>query len=419
MSTRRQFLKTVAVASCAAMADVRAADATHAAPTPTSGTDDRGDWCDLARRLATPVVESLSRRTFKRDFPVEAQPRAKDRGEYTHLEALGRLLAGLAPWLELGLDDSPEGKVRGHLARLARQAIDAATDPTSPDFMNFSHGGQPLVDAAFLAQAMLRAPTELWTKLGPTVQRNVVAALQSSRVIPPIDNNWRLFASEIESFFTRIGEKRDDERLFLGLRKHADWYVGDGLYGDGAEFHWDYYNAFVIHPMLLESLETVAHEAEEWATFLARERTRLTRFAQIQERLIAPDGTYPIIGRSIAYRCGAFQGLALASWRHLLPANVPPPQARVALTRVIRRTLEAPGTWDAKGWLQIGVSGHQPAIGENYISTGSLYLCSEAFLPLGLPATDPFWSAPPVPTTWERVWGGENLPTDHALAQKR
>jgi hypothetical protein len=187
------------------------------------------------------------------------------------------------------------------------------------------------------------------------------------------------------------------------------------MYGDGPEFHWDYYNAFVIQPMLLENLDGVGDESAEWKAFRDKVRERLTRYAAIEERLIAPDGSYPIIGRSIAYRCGAFQGLALAALRKMLPKEVTPPQARVALTRVIRRTLDVPGAFDAKGWLQIGVAGHQPGLGETYISTGSLYLCSVALLPLGLPATDPFWSGAAEKTTWEKAWSGENLPTDHAI----
>ncbi|MEY4489905.1 MAG: hypothetical protein RIQ79_2413, partial [Verrucomicrobiota bacterium] len=116
---------------------------------------------------------------------------------------------------------------------------------------------------------------------------------------------------------------------------------------------------------------------------------------------------------------GAFQGLALAALRHTLPSEVSPAQSRVALTAVIRRTLEAPGTFDAQGWLRIGLSGHQPGLGETYISTGSLYLCSVAFLPLGLPAADPFWSAPAEKITWGKIWSGENLPVDHALKSPR
>jgi hypothetical protein len=365
------------------------------------------------------VLTALAERRLKATMPVESHASSKDRPQYTHLEALGRLLAGIAPWLELGGDGTNEGGERARFAALARSAIDAGTDPASPDFLNFSKGRQPLVDAAFLAQAMLRAPNELWHKLEARVQKNVIAALKSSRVIQPGENNWQLFASTIEVFLQKAGEQRDEARLFNALRKHRDWYVGDGMYGDGPEFHWDYYNAFVIQPMLLENLVAVGAESAEWAAFRGKVRERLTRFAAIEERLIAPDGSYPVIGRSIAYRCGAFQGLALAAWWKLLPKEVSPPQARTALTRVIRRTLEAPGTWDAQGWLQIGVAGHQPGLGEGYISTGSLYLCTVALLPLGLPATDPFWSEPATKTTWEKVWAGENLPVDHAIHSPR
>lgn len=422
MNTRRDFLKLAAVAGTAAAAAPRshgAATSTTTAVTSTTGAEDRTFWWQMAGRIASPLLPALAERKLKATMPVESHPTSKDRPNYTYLEGLGRLLAGIAPWLELGGDDTAEGKERARLAALARAGLDAATDPKSPDFFNFSKGRQPLVDSAFLAQAMLRAPTELWQKLEPRVQQNVIAALISSRPIQAGENNWKLFATMVEVFLQRAGAKRDDERLFEGVRKHRDWYVGDGFYGDGPEFHWDYYNSFVIQPMLVEALDAVRGEAPEWKTFDDRARERLTRWAQIQERLVAPDGSYPVIGRSIAYRCGAFQGLAMAAWRKLLPKEVTAAQARVALTRVIRRTLEAPGTFNAKGWLQIGVGGHQPGLGETYISTGSLYLCSVAFLPLGLRANDEFWTGPAVKTTWEKVWSGENLPADHAIKSPR
>lgn len=420
MKTRRDFLKLTAAATATAgiTGHARAASP-NAAKGSNTGAGDRAFWAGIARRLASPMLPALAERKLKATMPVESHPSSKDRPTYTHLEALGRLLAGIAPWLELGSDASAEGQERARLAALARAGIDAATDPKSPDFFNFSKGRQPLVDAAFLAEAMLRAPNELWKKLESRVQKNVVAALESSRPIPAGENNWKLFATMVEVFLHRAGAKRDDARLFEGIRKHRDWYVGDGFYGDGPEFHWDYYNSFVIQPMLVESLDVVRDEAPEWKAFSDKSRERLTRWAAIQERLIAADGSYPVIGRSIAYRCGAFQGLAMAAWRKMLPKEVSPAQARVALTRVIRRTLEAPGTFDAKSWLRIGLAGAQPGLGETYISTGSLYLCSVALLPLGLPATDEFWSAPPVKTTWEKAWSGEDLPVDKAIKSPR
>jgi hypothetical protein len=383
------------------------------------GADDRQYWCKIASRLASPMLAALAARKLKATMPVEAHHTSKDRPQYTYLEGLGRLLAGVAPWLELGVDATQEGGERERLAALARTGIDAATDPTSPDFLNFSKGRQPLVDSAFLAQAMLRAPNELWKKLEPQVQKNVIAALASSRPIQAGENNWKLFATTVEVFLHRAGAKRDNARLFDGIKAHRDWYVGDGMYGDGPEFHWDYYNSFVIQPMLVEALDVVANEAPEWKTFREKAVERLTRYAAIQERLIAPDGSYPAIGRSIAYRAGAFQGLALAALRKILPKEVTPAQARVALTSVIRRTMEAPGTFDEKGWLKIGLAGPQPGLGETYISTGSLYLCSVALLPLGLPAGDPFWADPPAQTTWQKIWAGENLPADHAIKSPR
>ena len=416
MKTRREFVKFSAAAGALGAVHLPAQTVKTAAPPDrTGGADDRAYWCQIAGRLAAPLLTALAERKLRATMPIEAHPTSKDRAEYAYLEGFGRLLAGLAPWLELGGDASPEGKERARLAALAREGIDAGTDPASADFMNFTQGRQPLVDAAFLAQAMLRAPGELWRKLAPRVQQNVRAALVSSRPIPAGENNWKLFATTIEVFLHRAGVQRDEARLFEGIRKHREWYLGDGMYGDGPDFHWDYYNSFVIQPMLVEALDVVGDDAPEWKTFQAKSRERLTRWAALQERVVAPDGSYPVIGRSVAYRCGAFQGLAQAAWRKMLPKEISPAQARVALTSVIRRTLEAPGTFDARGWLRIGVAGHQPGLGEPYISTGSLYLCSVALLPLGLPPADTFWVAAAAPTTWQKVWAGENLPADHAI----
>jgi len=104
------------------------------------------------------------------------------------------------------------------------------------------------------------------------------------------------------------------------------------------------------------------------------------------------------------------------AWRRELPAEVKPAQVRGALTAVIRRVIEAPGTFDDQGWLRIGFCGHQPALAESYISTGSLYLCTAGMLALGLPPGDDFWSGAPARWTSQKLWAGENLPADHALS---
>jgi hypothetical protein len=334
---------------------------------------DRDYWLSVLTRIADPVLTALSQRRLKATMPVEAHAKVTDRPQYTYLEALGRLLAGIAPWLELA-----DSELSRRYAGLARQSIAAAVDPASPDFMNFTKGAQPVVDAAFLALAILRAPTELWTKLDAATKTQLVDALRSSRVIRPGFNNWLLFSATIEAFFCMVGQPWDQMRVDYAIREHEEWYKGDGLYGDGPHFHWDYYNSFVIQPMLLSVIETVSKETKTWDAFHPAIVARAQRYSAIQERLIAPDASYPAIGRSLAYRFGAFHLLALMALRQQLPEPVQPAQVRSALTAVMRRMIEAPGTFDGQNFLTIGFCGHQPSIGETYISTGSLYLCSAA-----------------------------------------
>src|SRR6266705_251342 len=195
-------------------------------------------------------------------------------------------------------------------------------------------------------------------------------------------NNWLLFSATVEAGLKSLGASWDRVRVEYALRQHEQWYKGDGVYGDGPSFHWDYYNSFVIHPMLLDVLRLVGATAPEWQALTGPVLQRARRYAAIQERLISPEGTFPPIGRSLAYRFGAFQLLAQMALRRDLPEGVSPAQVRSALTAVIRRAIEAAGTFDDLGFLTIGLSGHQPGIGEPYVSTGSLYLCTTAFLPL-------------------------------------
>jgi hypothetical protein len=402
---RREFLRAAAAAPVAAL------------PQTPRGADvqtDRDAWIGILRRVADPVLTNLANGTLKARMPVEHAP-GSDRRLVTHLEALGRLMAGLAPWLELAADDSAEGRLRSQYAALARRAIARAVDPASPDALNFTHDRQPLVDAAFLAQGLLRAPTMVCDQLDAVTKRQLVAALESTRAIVPGFNNWLLFSAMVEAGLKRLGAAWDRVRVDYALHEHDQWYKGDGTYGDGPDFHWDYYNSFVIHPMLVDVLATCGDESAIWKEIGARQAVRARRYAAVQERAIAPDGSFPAVGRSIAYRCGAFHLLAQAALRRSLPEELSPAQIRGALTAVIRRTLDAPETFDESGWLRIGLCGHQPGIGEPYISTGSLYLCTVAFLPLGLPAADEFWTAPPQPWTSARAWSGQPFPIDHAL----
>ena len=378
--------------------------------------DDRTSWVAMQDRICRPLFEALSERRLKAEMPVEAYAgEQQHRRQTTYIEALGRALAGIAPWLENGPDTGAEGTLRARYCEMARAGIAAAVDKSSPDYMDFGGDRQTIVDAAFLSLALLRAPRELREELPGAVRTQLADALRATRAQLPNYNNWLLFAATVEACLFAMGEPWDRMRVDYALREHAVWYLGDGVYGDGPNFHEDYYNSFVIHPFLLALMDAVGRQEAAWSAMAAAIRARATRYAAIQERTIAPDGTYPIVGRSITYRCGAFQLLADAALRGMLPSEVAPEQARGALSAVIRRTLTPPGTFDVQGWLRIGLAGHQPSLGEVYISTGSLYLCTAAFLPLGLPADDRFWSGAAAPWSSVQAWSGADCKADHAL----
>jgi hypothetical protein len=404
---RRDFLGLAAGLPVAAQ--IRAAAAPLA---PASGRD---AWWQTLGLVADPVLSNLAQGTLRANMPVE-QADGAGRRAVTHLEAFGRLIAGMSPWLELSSVSGPEREAQSRYRALTEQALANAVDPASPDALNFTRESQPLVDAAFLAQGLLRAPLTLAGAVDQTTRKRLIEALTSTRAITPGFSNWLMFSATVEAGLKLLGAPWDRLRVDYALRQHEQWYKGDGIYGDGPSFHWDYYNSFVIQPMLLDVLKTCGDESQAWGDMRARVLDRARRYGAIQERLVGPDGSFPAIGRSLAYRCGAFHLLAALSLSDQLPNGLPPAQARAALAAVIRRTLDAPGTFDANGWLTIGLAGHQPGIGERYISTGSLYLCAVAFLPLGLAADHAFWTGPDIPTTAMRAWNGQEFAIDHAIS---
>ena len=377
------------------------------------GQRDRDYWLATMSRIAEPVLRALAGKQLKATMPVES--RGQNRVHFTYLEAIGRLLCGIAPWLETPQQHAQEEALRQRYAELARLALDATTDPLSPDYCNFSSSFQPLVDAAFLAHAVLRAPTELWEKLNARVKQQLIAALKLTRTRKPYANNWLLFPAMIETVLYRLGEQDwDPMRIDYALKQHEQWYLGDGLYGDGPHFHVDYYNSLVISPLLLDIVGTIGDQYPDWRVLKEPVRKRAQRYATILERLISPEGTFPVLGRSITYRFGAFHLLTHMALRQELHETITPAQVRCALTLVIRQMIEMPGTFDANGWLTIGFCGHQPELGETYISTGSLYLCATVFLPLGLSSDNPFWQGE-AEWTARKAWIGKYTLIDQAL----
>lgn len=406
--------KNLWVFSCLLLAFAVAGNASAKGRKYPSPQADRKLWVNTLVKVAHPVLAHLADGTLKQHMPL----RGLNPKRYwpAHLEAVGRTICGVSPWLELGPDHTEEGRLREKYIELAVKGLANAVNPSSPDYLDFKTPSQPLVDAAFLAQGLLRAPTQLWGRMDKETQQHMVAALKLSRNIQAFNNNWLLFASMVEAALLEFTGECDMDRLTRGVHTFRDkWYKGDGTYGDGASYHADYYNSFVIHPMLVDVLNVMSRHGLADEKFRSVQNKRFMRYAEQQERQISPEGAYPVLGRSIVYRVGAFHALSHAALLHQLPSTVQPAQVRCALSAVIKRQFSAPKTFDKEGWLYIGFAGNQINLAENYINTGSVYLCTVGFLALGLPQTDAFWSDPFTPWSGLKAWSGEDMKADHAL----
>lgn len=422
--TRKIHLAILAALSFSALAQ------TAERPSPD---DVRGQWVDFACRLALPVLRPMSEGRLHEEYnqakgTLELSPSWDGRNvEVAYMEAFARLMDGIAPWLALPDDATPESARRAEIRALALKAYANAVDPSSPDYLGWNKGAQTLVDAAFLAESFLRAWDALWVPLDDVTKQRYIKEFEGLRRYCPPYQNWVLFCSLEEVFLLKATGRCDEYRLRTGLYKAEEWYVGDGWYSDGPAFAFDYYNAYVIQPMYLECVETLANAKKSIAPFVSpdgrrrwnvKERLpqlveRMRKYAVILERFVSPEGTFPVFGRSITYRMAVFQPLAMLAWRKQLPAELHEGQVRTAMDAVRRRMFGDGGNFNAGGFLSLGFNGKQPEVGDSYTNGGSLYMTSVFLLPLGLPPADSFWTAPTESWTSKKAWEGEPFPKDH------
>ncbi|HKX84066.1 MAG TPA: DUF2264 domain-containing protein [Pyrinomonadaceae bacterium] len=418
---RRSFLKWSSFLGLAGLTQaggVRANEPETATNRKTAGAADRRYWVATLDKIATPVLSNMSRGLLARNMDMQFSPTWDNRDKRVgYMEAFGRLIAGLAPFLTLPDDGTAESKIRNRLRRQTLQSLVHAVDPNSPDYLYWGSPKtrQPLVDAAYIAQALLTAPATLWKPLDGITKQRFIHEFKTIRQIIPFKSNWLLFAAIIETFLLSIDIGVDAARIDNAIDSITSWYVGDGWYSDGEKFHFDHYNGYVIHPMLLDVLRVNVEKGRREKKEFEIAYKRMQRYASFQERYISPEGTYPVVGRSSTYRIGAFQPLAKLALDNKLPEGVTPGQVRSALTAVMKRTF-VPATFTKGGWLQLGLVGDkQQDIADYYSNTGSMYIASLGFLPLGLPSTHEFWTAPFTDWTQRKAWSGQPFKKDYAV----
>lgn len=411
---RRDFLTATALAG---VAPATAVSATGRSADPAG--DDRQYMLRLLGKMASPVLEPMSAGRLQQTFKPELSPTWDGRNpKVAYLECFGRLMSGIAPWLALPDDASAEGRLRATLRQQALASYSHSVDPASPDYLLWREAPQALVDSAYFTNALLRAPRQLWEPLDAATRRRIVAEIQGLRRFSPPYTNWLLFAAMNEAFLLSIGEQWDPVRIDLAVRKINEWYVGDGWYSDGPRFHFDHYGSYVIHAMLVEILEVLlatqaTFNSLDAAKLLDQAYKRMQRYGEHLERLVAPDGSYAPIGRSLTYRTAVFQPLGLLAWRKRLPPSLPEGQARAATLAAQRAIFRFPDNFDAQGFLTLGFTGHMPKLADWYSNAGSMYITSESLIALGLPATDSYWTSPALPWTSRKAFAGQPFPKDY------
>lgn len=377
--------------------------------------NDRSYWVDLLSKIAHPILDNISKGTLRKNMPMEVSPTFDSRDPAVgYLEAFGRLLAGMAPWLALPDDNSEEGRLRKKFRQQTLLGIAQGTDPKSADYFAWrGPSSQTLVDAAHLALAFLRAPKALWEPLPEQTKQRVIEEFTLLRRIKPNDSNWLLFAAMTETFLFSVGAECVRERIDYAVGKFdKEWYVGDGWYSDGAHFSFDHYNGYVIHCMLVESLKHNISAGAGYKEMYDRAYRRMQRYAHHLERMISPEGHYLVIGRSSTYRNAAFQPLAAVVLDNKLPEDISKGQVRAALTAVLKHIYKK-DTIGKSGWLSMGIVGDkQQHIADYYSNAGSMYVASLSFLPLGLAADDEFWTCPAEKWTSQKIFEGSPFPKD-------
>ena len=385
--------------------------------------EDRAYWVDLAYKMAAPVLSNMAEGNLQKNMLVEVSPNWDGRNKgVTYMETFGRLMAGIAPWLALPDDDTEEGAKRKQLREWALKSYTNAVDPNSPDYLLWRGHGQALVDAAYVAESFLRAYDALRMPLDDTTKKRYFEEFSQLRRVDPPYTNWLLFSSTIEGFLAKAGAECDEYRVNSAIRKVEEWYAGDGWYADGPNFAFDYYSSYVFHPMYLETLQSMKDAGKytriHYGKYYDRALRRAQKFSIVLERMISPEGTFPVFGRSIPYRMATMQPLALMAWYEKLPEGLTNGQVRAALTTVMHRMFDNKENFNEGGFLTIGFSGRQPNVADWYTNNGSLYMTSLSFLPLGLPATHPFWTDAPLAWTSQKAWSGQPFPKDHHWADQ-
>jgi len=369
------------------------------------GSSTRESWAALLARLTF---------GFTRGVPADGSPAwsrlpgADAANRISGMEGFCRMTVAWSAWL--GNPDNPTTlEYDGHtldVLDLTVQGLVDGTDQAGPWYWgDIGDRDQRIVEAAEIAFTLWTGRDRLVPALGPTRLGQVTAWLAQVHGRDVYEDNWVLFPVIVATVRRGLGEIVEDRLIDEGIDTMLSWYSGDGWYSDGEGHAYDRYTGWAIHWHLLHWAEIDGDRRPEIRDLV---RERATTWLRDLPAFAAEDGAIPFIGRSLGYRFATAGPLGLAAVQGRLPVD--PGLARGVIDRSIRYHLDHDALDPATDWFRVGVWGLRPDVCERYMSPGASAWAVRALVPLLLPASDAFWTAPD-----PGLPGGSTRPFDPAV----
>ena len=350
-------------------------------------------WESLFLKTIKPVLDGFVNKNIQNIFKIEfSQLSKKQNHNVIFIELFCRTILSLSTYINNNNSD------------IYNLVIKSFNVCFNEEYIIWDCDDQLMVEMANLCLSFIRSP-KLWNDLDQEIQKKIFNVMKKASSYKPHENNWILFKCIIDIFLyknKKINDITHVNRYLIDFEKQ--FYIGDGWYKDGNIFHMDYYNSFVILPFLIDIYKEL-NNVNQYNIIVKR----IQRQSEFLERLISPDGTFPIFGRSMVYRTAIFHALVYSCYNNILPGTISYSQVRCGLTETIKNTFLNDDNFDKNGFLNIGFSSYQPELADSYSNTGSLYFSLLIFIPLGLPIEHIFWSDADKEWTQKRVWTSKGI----------
>ncbi|WP_321473496.1 DUF2264 domain-containing protein [uncultured Paludibaculum sp.] len=270
------------------------------------------------------------------------------------------------------------------------EGIANGTDPKHPEFWVYPGDcDQRLVEICPVAAAICLAPQYFWRPFSDRQQNHVVAWLQAAAARRYHDNNWLFFRVMVAMALESVGARAQTSQVDADLDRIESFHVRAGWYSDGPDGVVDYYNSHALHYYGLLYAWLFGERDRARA---ARFKERAAQFSESFQYWFAPDGAAVPFGRSLTYRFAEAAFWSSAALCGCVDYGL----AKGILLRSLRRWRSLPIFSDS-GLLTLGYGYPNLNMTEQYNSPASPYWAMKSFLPLALPATHDFWTAPEAP----------------------